>query len=440
MKVILVLLDGLGDRTYPELGHKTPLAAADTPNLDRLSEKGSNGIFHAIAPGRCLPSETAHFLMFGYDWADFPGRGLFEAIGENVEFDDADILVLAHLSKAGFFEDNVLKLECGRDEVTGDRRDLRPIYQRLTPYEYDGISFNLHHTGRNDAILVVSGDVSPDISDSDPILRGMPVGRVDALAETREPKRAAKTAEAMNQYLTWCHYRLKHMPPVNNSSIQANFLLTQRSGRRIIQEPFSAKWGFSPALIATGGVYKGIAKELGFDFIKSVDTAHPGKDLSDRIRTALDDKTHDFIHVHTKVPDDVSHKGDPLAKTAAIGALDSGFAGLIDALENNSGLLAVITADHSTPSRSALIHSGETVPVVIAGGAIRKDPIDRFDEIAAISGSLGLLRGSELMHVILNCSDKAVLEGIRLGRNKKPYLDDTYPPFLVSGSKNRPEQ
>lgn len=452
MKVILVLLDGLGDRTYAELGHRTPLTAADTPNLDRLAKMGSNGIFHAFAPGRCLPSETAHFLMFGYDMADFPGRGLLEAAGENVSFEDPDVLVLAHLSKVEFSGDGVPKLEYGRDDITGDRAYLSALYRRLTPYHYDGVSFEMHHIGRNDGILVVKGNVSPDISDSDPIVRGMPIGRIVPLAEAGEPKAAAKTAAAMNQYLHWCYDRLKDMPSDKTLSggkliresegmpvkgIQGNFLLTQRAGRRIVQEPFSAKWGFSPALIASGGVYKGIARELGFDFMLFADTPSPGRDLSERLHAALEDDTHDFIHVHTKVPDDVSHNGDPLSKTTAIGRLDAGFAGLVDAIEKNSGLLAVITADHSTPSRSMLVHSGETVPVVMVGGAIRKDPVDRFDEIAAASGSLGFLRGDELMHMILNCSDRSILDGLRLGADRRPYLDAPYPVFMIRNVKNR---
>lgn len=441
-KVILVLLDGLGDRSYAELDHQTPLAAADTPNLDRLSQMGSNGIFHALAPGYCLPSETAHFLMFGYDMAMFPGRGLLEAAGSNVAFSDKDVLVLAHLSRADFAESGVLRLEHGRDEITGDRDFLKSVYQRLTPYEYNGLSFELNQIGRNDAILVVKGDVSPDFSDSDPIIRHMPIGRIVPLAESREPERAATTANAMNQYLAWCHERLsgiKLSKPRHagrsahqyDQAIPGNFLLTQRPGRRIPLEPFSKKWGFIPALIASGGVYRGIAGELGFDFIRVDDTPSFAEDLAERIRIAMEDDIHDFIHVHTKVPDAVSHNGDPLAKTRAIGLLDAAFSGLIERLEQNDNLLAVITADHSTPSRSILVHSGETVPVIMAGGAIRKDPVGRFDEIAAVSGSLGFLRGDELMHMILNCSDRSILSGLRLGRDKRPYINDAYPPFMV---------
>ena len=50
MKIILVLLDGLGDRSYAVLNHQTPLEAAKTPNMDRLAAMGSTGMFHASTP------------------------------------------------------------------------------------------------------------------------------------------------------------------------------------------------------------------------------------------------------------------------------------------------------------------------------------------------------------------------------------------------------
>ncbi len=435
IKVILVLLDGLGDRTYAELGNRTPLAAADTPNLDRISAMGSNGLFHAAAPGMCLPSETAHFLMFGYDMAMFSGRGLLEAAGEGVPFADKDVLVLAHLCRVAFSGGGVPRLEYGRDTIKGTRERLNRFYGRLTPYEHGGILFELHHTHTNDGILVVKGDVSPDISDSDPIIAGAPIGRIVPLAESVAPERAAKTAAAMNHYLSWCHHQLKGMPSIASGKPpenRPNFLVTQRAGRRIAVEPFSRKWGFAPAMIASSGVYRGIAMELGFDFTGAEDTASPGDDLAERIQTAINDEHHDFIHVHTKVPDERSHNGDPLLKTTAIAELDGGFAGLLDILGKRDDLLAVITADHSTPSRSGLVHSGETVPLIMAGKAIRTDRVSRFDEISAASGSLGFLQGAQLMHMILNCTDRAVLDGLRLGGDRRPYMQTEYPPFIVN--------
>ncbi|MRR37801.1 phosphoglycerate mutase, partial [bacterium] len=81
MRCILLLLDGLGDRSHPVLHGKTPLQTAHTPNLDHIASIGMNGLFHAHLQGTALPSELAHFLMFGYRMEEFPGRGVVEALG-----------------------------------------------------------------------------------------------------------------------------------------------------------------------------------------------------------------------------------------------------------------------------------------------------------------------------------------------------------------------
>ena len=84
MRCILVILDGIGDRGQGCFDGKTPLDAAYTPNMDYLASIGMNGLYHSLAQGIPMSSETAHFLMFGNDIEDFPGRGVIEAIGEGI--------------------------------------------------------------------------------------------------------------------------------------------------------------------------------------------------------------------------------------------------------------------------------------------------------------------------------------------------------------------
>jgi len=66
VKILLIIFDGLADRPSPELGGKTPLEAARTPNLDRLAAEGINGLQHPKSPGYALGSPLALHLMFGY--------------------------------------------------------------------------------------------------------------------------------------------------------------------------------------------------------------------------------------------------------------------------------------------------------------------------------------------------------------------------------------
>jgi 2,3-bisphosphoglycerate-independent phosphoglycerate mutase len=211
----------------------------------------------------------------------------------------------------------------------------------------------------------------------------------------------------------------------------ANYLVTQRCGRRIIQTPFQELWGLQPMMIASSAVYAGLAHELGFTFFRDRDSGHPGKDLKARIRLALEDHDHDFFHVHTKMTDEVSHKGDAIEKKEVIEDLDSGMDDLVEAVAERKDLLVVVTGDHSTPSDSRLVHSGESVPVIMAGPKIRRDRVDRFDEISAAQGCLGLMRGRELMQMMLNASERSILTGLCLGDTVRPYVPVNYPPFSL---------
>lgn len=436
MKIILILLDGIGDRSYQILNHRTPLEAANTPNMNRLAAMGATGLFHASSPGECLPSEMAHFLLFGYDRKTFPGRGLLEAVGEGVAFDDSDVLCLSHFSKI-HWEAGIPILEKGRDDIPGTRKELAKLYQAVAFYETNGFCFRLHQTRRNDGIIVISPNASPNgstaasphISDSDPITIGKHIGRIMPVSVNPEPEYAAKTADALNRYLSFCHQCLTENIQLSG---KANFLATQRCGRRIVQTPFSDLWGLDAIMIATGSVYGGLAHELGFDFVKVTDSSDPGQDLKERIQLAIDDTKHDFFHVHTKVPDETSHKQGPVQKKEAIENLDAGMVELIDALLTGNDTMVIVTGDHSTPCESSLIHSGETVPVVMAGHRVRRDQVKQFDEVSAAAGCLGLLRGQELMQMVLNLTDCSVLATHQLGDTVKTHVPDDYPPFELT--------
>lgn len=432
MKLLLLLLDGIGDRSYAVLEHRTPLQAAYTPNLDQLAKWGSNGLYHAARPGQCLPSETAHFLLFGYELGRFPGRGLLEAVGDEVPFDRNDVLCLAHLSSVSW-ESGVPMLTHGRRDIKGDRGEIAQLYEAISIFNTGQIRFRLHQTHFNDAILVVKGPVSPYISDSDPMRTGRPLARVCPVSGNPEPEESARTAEAVNRYLSYCHRQLS-VHDINRGRVDAemppaNFLAVLRSGRKTIQEPFCDRWGLRGMLIASGGVYGGLARELGLTFERMKDSGDPGGDLRERISVALNETDHEFIHVHTKAPDEAGHNGDPEFKKDVISQLDEGLGELLTALKKRDDVLVAITADHSTPSGSALIHSGEPVPVTFVGSRVRRDDVCCFNEISVARGALGNLRGSELMLMMLNCADRSVLMGHRLGEVERPYVPTSYPVF-----------
>lgn len=434
MKTILVLLDGLGDRSYQTLDYRTPLQAALTPNLDRLARLGSNGLFHASLPGQGLPSEIAHYLLLGYDIKNFPGRGLLEAVGASITFHDTDVLCLAHLAGVRW-EDHVPVLVLGRKDVMTGVPETNELYRSVGSYEGHGISIRLEQIAHNDAVLVLSGQASPHVSDATPFVCGRAVARICPLVNNPEPQKAELTAKALNANLSKAHRALSvhqinrlreenNLPPVN-------FLATHRCGRRIPQEPFHDRWGMKGMLVASQSLYQGLAHELRLTFVRAKDTDKPDEDLRERIRLALTDDAHDFIHVHTKVPDEAAHTGDPRRKKSAIATLDRGFGEVVEAVETRNDLLVVVTADHSTPSISPLIHSGEPVPVTMVGSTVRRDAVEAFDEVSAARGCLGLLRGRELMLTILNHADRSAMVSHRLGEDERPYVPLTYEPFKL---------
>jgi len=185
-------------------------------------------------------------------------------------------------------------------------------------------------------------------------------------------------------------------------------------------------------MIASGAIYLGLARELGMTAVRVADGKDPGEDLRQRIEMAFSDTIHDFIHVHTKAPDQAAHTKDPVRKKDVIESLDRGLDELVGAIKQRDDLLVAITSDHSTPSSSLLIHSGEPVPVCIVGPEVRRDSVTTFDEIAAASGCLGFLRGEALMLMLLNYANRSTLLGHRLGPVERRYVPEGHKPFRMS--------
>jgi len=433
-KIVLVLLDGLGDRSYEALNYRTPLEAAAVPNLDRLASMGCTGLYHPTRPGECLPSETAHYRLFGYGMEEFPGRGLLEAAGGGVPFGPSDVLCIAHLFSAGprVKGGPVLYGESWKRVPAGES-ELEALYEAVMPFESEGVRFTLYRLRDNEGVLRLEGEVSPFVSDSDPMASGKPMARIVPLRPCPEPEKAARTARALNLFLVHCRKTLKNHP-VNRDRIQRglpplDFLATQRCGRRVPVEPFSERWGLRGLVIGSGTVFHGLASELGMDFVHSA-VGDPARDLQEKTTLALDDTSHDFIHVHTKAPDEAAHRGNPLEKAKVVEALDLGLKGLVEALDSCEDLLVVVTADHSTPCGSPLIHSGEPVPLLMCGQNVRRDRVGCFDENHAAAGGLGLLKGEELMLTLLSTTGRAVLLGHRLGEAPKAYSTSAYEAFM----------
>ena len=66
MKYIVLLGDGMADRPLMELGGRTPLQAAFTPNMDKLASGGICGMVNTIPKGFEPGSDVDNMSILGY--------------------------------------------------------------------------------------------------------------------------------------------------------------------------------------------------------------------------------------------------------------------------------------------------------------------------------------------------------------------------------------
>ncbi len=411
---LLLVLDGLGDRSHASLGGLTPLQAAATPHLDALAAAGANGLYHAARLGQALPSENAHFAMFGARPEEFPGRGYLEALGLGLAPGPDEVCLLAHFCNA-VAEAGCLRLWRDKPEAPSPG-EAEALFSAVATFSFEGVDIRLHRDKGLFGVLTMSGDVSPEVTDTNPMVDGLFLPEPEPMAAAG--RAAARTARALKAYLLYAR-RVLRGHPVNAAREKAglapiNALVTQRAGRKKPMPSFRERFGLRPASIASGTLFAGIARGLGFDLLPARDTADPGADLAERLglaaRAVAD---YDFLHVHTKAPDEAAHTKDPLAKKAVIEALDAAIGRAAGPLLADPDVLFVVTSDHSTPSSGPLIHGGEAVPLCFHGPGQRVDAVRRFDEVAAAAGCLGLVRGVELPYLVVNGLERARLVGIR---------------------------
>lgn len=432
MRCILVILDGLGDRGQDCFEGRTPLHAAHTPNMDYLASIGMNGLYHALMQGIPMSSENAHFLMFGYDPEEFPGRGVIEAAGRGIAVEDDAIAVLCHLCCAERRGENLL-LTWGRPGISSD--EARILMEHIHSFRDEDIQLRLIHSRGIDGFLVAEGEVSENITDSDPIYEGRALMEIVPTNKKTQIDFAEKTAKAFNRYLIRSHQTLSGHPinrdRMTNNMPPVNALVTQRAGKRRKLTSFRERWGFRGLSISSGAIYWGLCNELGIDTIRVKDTGNVEGDLRERLHIAIHSGEHDFIHVHTKMPDEAGHTKNPWYKKEVIEAIDRAMSVAVHEIIPDRETLLVVTADHATASSGTMIHTGETVPLLMAGKNVRKDRVGEFNEVNCGRGGLALVRGKELMYLILNFLDRAKLYGLMDTPVDQPYYPGDYKPLTL---------
>ena len=225
-KILLAIADGLGDRPIECLGGKTPLEYAKKPTLDAIAANGSSGIMDLYKLGTPVGTDLGHMLLFGYDYADYPGRGPIEAFGEGVELKTGDVAFRANFATVDS-ELVVVDRRAGRI-----RKDTDKLASSLSGMLIEDIKVIFQEATEHRAVLILRGPgLSQDISDTDPKVEA--VTYKEAKANTPTPE-ADKTARILNQFLLNANkILLQH--PVNKKreaigEKPANFILTRGAG------------------------------------------------------------------------------------------------------------------------------------------------------------------------------------------------------------------
>jgi 2,3-bisphosphoglycerate-independent phosphoglycerate mutase len=400
--VAIVVLDGIADRPAPGLDGRTPLEAAETPHLDRLAAAGASGLVDVRAPGVPMSSDRAHAILFGYDPDDLPGRGVLEARGFDLTVPENGVAASASFARV---EDDENAWRIADRNVRDARETCETVAASVAEFEAPGeVTARFAYTWKNRGILTLEPEsgpaLSPAITDVDPFEAGLPVVRPAAVAGCDRPAAASRTADALAAYTRWTTDRLVDAP--------VDVVLGKWTAAPSAPRPFRSRQGMAGVTFTRKPVLRGLASTLDLDVEAP---AHDFADRCDEVVDAFDD--HEFVHAHYAEPDEVSHADPPAALRDEIEAIDDSLEPLVDRALSDPDLVCCVTADHTTPSRGNVVHSGEPVPAVVTGETVRSDDVSAVGERPAGRGGLNRFEGRHLMRTLRAAADRVLLDGLR---------------------------
>lgn len=374
-KIVLLVMDGLGGLPDQATG-KTELESARTPNLDRLAANGMCGLQEPVSPGVTPGSGPGHLGLFGYDPAKFLiGRGVLEGMGIDFPLGPDDVAIRGNfctIDAGGLITDR----RAGR--ITTEKST--ELCHLLEKVRLDGVEVFVSPVREHRFLLVFRGkNLSAEIEDTDPGRIG--VAPKPVIATVPE---ATRTAEIVSTFIDQARRILINQRPAN--------MVLLRGFSKLPQLPkMNDVYKLRSAAVAGYPMYKGLARLLGMTVFDG------GASIKDSIRTLNRCWAEfDYFFVHVKKTDAAGEDGDFLRKVAAIEEVD---AALPELLALAPDVLAV-TGDHSTPA-VLKSHSWHTVPILISSRWCRPSHVSKFGETACASGNLGIIKGLDIMPLLL---------------------------------------
>ncbi|MEN6428195.1 MAG: cofactor-independent phosphoglycerate mutase [Phycisphaerales bacterium] len=391
-KYVIIVPDGAADEPLELFGGKTPLEAADTPNMDRISIEGRQGLVHTVPDGFEPGSDVAQMSLLGYDPARYyTGRAPIEAAARNIRLGMDDWV----------FRCNLVTIADGlmADHSAGhiSTEEGGSLIQELQKHISDErISL---HTGVSYRHLLVAKGMDFDVRTYPPHDHiGKPVEKL-----LPRGKGSDLLIQLMNQsqQLFAGHDINKVRQDLGENQVSSIWLWGQ--GKQARLDSFRKRYGLKGAAITAVDLVRGLAKLVGFDLITVpgatgfLDTNYEGKGLA--AIKALDE--YDLVFVHVEAPDEAGHEGNAEAKKQAIEQVDKHVVGpTLGALQRYEDWRILLLPDHPTPVQSGA-HSAAAVPFAIAGTGVAGILHAGFSESNAAKAGLRIEKGCELMEYFL---------------------------------------
>jgi 2,3-bisphosphoglycerate-independent phosphoglycerate mutase len=422
LKLIYIVIDGMGDTPIEELGGKTPLEAAETPYMDSLAKNGKTGLMYTVGKGMAPESDVAVVSVLGYDPFKYHvSRGALETVGAGLKMRSGDLALRCNFGTLADDNSSIIDRRAGRNLTQKESDELAQAINEKVQLESYSASLQIKSTATYRAALVIrseDGMLSGNISNTDPAYKRInSVGVADLEAEmvlkTCNPldgtEEAKISAELVNEFTRKATPVLDqhevNRRRTKEGKMKANVILSRDAGSMVPKFPqLSELYGLNFVCLADMNVERGISSLAGMSL---VDLPLPSTNLESdcklRIKKLFEVLPHyDCFYIHIKGPDEPGHDGDFKLKSELISIVDKYFVGEMLQHINLEDHIVCITADHSTPCKLKA-HSDDPVPILISGNRLQADRVQKFSEKDCKMGELGVLtQGTELIPKLVN--------------------------------------
>jgi 2,3-bisphosphoglycerate-independent phosphoglycerate mutase len=398
MKYIVVLGDGMADEPIDKLGGKTPLAAASTPNLDRLSKLSEIGMVHTVPEGMNPGSDTANLSVMGYDPKKYySGRSPLEALSIGVPMKDTDIAIRCNIvtlseDDVPFEEKTIIDHSSSEISTEDCAVLLNEVASKLgndTYSFYVGTSYRhcliwdkgqvVELTPPHDVLGQKIGQYLP----KDKVLREMMRKSYDILVN--HPINIERKKKGLNP---------------------ANCCWFWGAGTKPMLSSFEEKTGKKGMMVSAVDLLKGIAVGAGMG-VALVEGANGGLNTNyeGKVEAAVNAVTkegYDFSYIHVEAPDEMGHQGSLERKLKAIEYLDTRVIGPVADKMREAGedFRLLVMPDHPTPI-SKRTHTSDSVPYMLYDSTAEQHNTWNYNEEEAAKSGNNIPEGSKLMDKFL---------------------------------------